>query len=117
MLKLQYTSLVVSLQKKGYTLGKKRMHQIPESYQVKRANGLIFKVDPFVDNEDFLNFATIVTYLEFGQMDFIQKTRECDTLEAHLQEIFKDRLPWDKNNYYTYDDIVCYVEVKNLESF
>lgn len=47
---------------RGYTLGKKRIHNIPSAYEA----------DPYVDAEGHLNFVTVVTYLEFGQIDVIQ---------------------------------------------
>lgn len=43
-------------------LGKNRVHEVPESYQI----------DPWIDIDNQLKFSVILTYIEFNQIDFIQ---------------------------------------------
>lgn len=43
-------------------------------------------------------------------MDYIDDSREKDTLIDHLSVIFKDNLPWDHKKQYTLDNIEVYIE-------
>jgi len=93
------------MKKRGYTLGTKRIHDIPHSHQM----------DPFVDKDGVLKFSVIVSYVEFHQMDFIQQATENDLLSDHLKEIFKENLPWDGQGHYNYKDLIVFVELNCVD--
>lgn len=65
---------------------------------------------PVLDKNKVFHWPVLLLYAEVMSSDFIEDCCETEMLSAHLDIIFSEPLPWDKDQNYTRESIELYYE-------
>jgi hypothetical protein len=100
----QKLRLYNELSRKGIKL-KQQIHNIPANYQA----------NIYTDDLGKYHFPILIIYEEFNMTDYIQDVEENTMISDIFDIIFKEKLPWDKENKYNPNVCTAFFEMSDYD--
>ena len=97
--------LYENLSKKGIKM-KQQYHNVPANYQASI----------YQDEGKIYHFPILILYEEFNLTDYIRDVEENSLISDILDVLFQEKLPWDKDNKYNLNTIICYYEITEFDT-